>query len=140
MEYLNRALSLKELMVADRRTVHGYAEVGMDTVKTADYVMEQLTKLGYEPKRVGGNGVVATVGQGGKTILLRADMDALPFPEESGEEFASTNGHSHSCGHDMHTAWLLGAARLLKENEAALEGTVKLMWQPGEEVFKGSRL
>ena len=139
MEYLKRALELKEAMVADRRTIHGYAEVGMETVQTADYIIAELTKLGYEPKRCGGNGVVATIGNGGKTILLRADMDALPFPEDSGEEFAATNGHSHSCGHDMHAAWLLGAARLLKENEAALEGTVKLMWQPGEEVFKGSR-
>ena len=139
MDYLKRAFELKDVIVADRRTVHQFAEIGMDTVQSADYIMAELTKLGYEPKRCGGNGVVATIGNGGKTLLLRADMDALPFPEDSGEEFAATNGHSHSCGHDMHAAWLLGAARMLKENEAALEGTVKFMWQPGEETFQGSK-
>ena len=101
-------------------------------------LLEKLAEYGIEAKRCG-EGVTATIGNGGKTLLLRADMDALPFPEDSGEPFAATNGHSHSCGHDMHTAWLLGAARMLKENEAALEGTVKFMWQPGEETFQGSK-
>ena len=71
MDYLKRAFELKDVMVADRRTVHQFAEIGMDTVQTADYVIAELTKLGYEPKRCGGNGVVATIGKGGKTLLLR---------------------------------------------------------------------
>lgn len=140
MDYLKRATEIKEEMVENRRYIHTNAECGLDTVKAADYVMAKLTEMGYEPKRCGGNGVVATVGKaGGKCIMLRADMDALPMTEESGEPFACTTGASHSCGHDMHAAWLLGAAKLLKENEAELQGCVKLMFQPGEETFQGSK-
>ena len=82
--------------------------------------------------------VTATIGNGGKCILLRGDMDALPVPEESGLEFASTTGLSHACGHDFHAAALLGAAKILKDHEAELPGTVKLIFQSGEEVFKGA--
>ena len=81
-----------------------------------------------------GAGVVATLGKpGGKTILLRADMDALPMKEESGLAFAAQGDAAHTCGHDLHTAMLLGAAKLLKEHEAELNGCVKLMFQPDEE-------
>lgn len=75
----------------------------------------------------------------GKVFLLRADMDALPIEEETEEDFASVNGCMHACGHDMHTAMLLGAAKLLKMHEEEIEGTVKLMFQPAEEIFEGSR-
>ncbi len=74
-----------------------------------------------------------------QTILLRGDMDALPIQEESGEEFASEiPGRMHGCGHDMHTAMMLGAAKLLKEHEDEIEGTIKLEFQPAEEIFQGS--
>ena len=140
MDYLARAKQLKETMVADRRFFHVNAEVGMGTEKAAAHVMEVLTSLGYSPKRCGGTGVVATVGkEGGKCILLRSDMDALPMMETSGEPFACTTGASHSCGHDLHAARMLGAARLLKENEENLQGMVKIMFQPGEEIFQGSK-
>lgn len=69
--------------------------------------------------------------------MLRADMDALPIKEESGVDFSSENGNMHACGHDMHTAMLLGAARLLKAHENEIDGTVKLMFQPAEEIFEG---
>ena len=75
----------------------------------------------------------------GSCILLRADMDALPITEDSGEPFACTNGTMHACGHDMHTAMLLGAARLLKEWEKELRGTVKFMFQPAEEILSGAQ-
>lgn len=140
MDFWTRAHEIKDEMVAHRRYFHENAEVGMETVKAADYVMAKLTEMGYEPRRCGGNGVVAVVGKaGGKCLMLRADMDALPMMEESGEPFACKTGAVHACGHDMHAAWLLGAAKLLKENEGELKGCVKLMFQPGEEVFGGCK-
>ena len=95
--------------------------------------------MGYDPKRCGG-GVVACVGKpGGKTVLLRGDVDALPMKEESGLPFASQRENAHTCGHDIHGAMLLTAAKMLKENEVALDGMVKLMFQPGEEPLTGAR-
>ena len=83
---------------------------------------------------------MAVLGHGGKVLLLRADMDALPMPEESGETFACLTGtENHACGHDFHAAMLLTAAKMLKEKEDSLEGTVKFMFQPAEETFEGSK-
>lgn len=140
MDYLSRAKELAPVLVENRRCLHRHPEIGMDTDYAARYVTARLMEMGYEPYRVGGTGVCATVGKPGKTILLRADMDALPIDEESGLPFASEiPGAAHCCGHDLHTAMLLGAARLLKENEDHLEGTVKLMFQPAEETLEGAR-
>ena len=139
MNYYTRAEELKEDTVADRRYIHTNAEVGLDLPKTKAYVMKKLKDYGLEPKECG-YGVTAALGKGEKCILLRADMDALPMPEESGEPFACKEKNvNHACGHDFHAAMLLTAARLLKENEDALEGTVKFMFQPAEEIFKGSK-
>ena len=139
MNYYERALELREEIVVDRRWFHTNAEVGLHMPKAQAYVMERLRALGLEP-RACGEGVTATLGQGGKVLLLRADMDALPMPEESGEEFACPTGtEAHACGHDFHAAMLLAAAKMLKENESALEGTVKLMFQPAEETFEGAQ-
>ena len=111
----------------------------MDTPATVDFIMQRLTQMGYQPQKCGVSGVTATVGKGGKTILLRADMDGLPMGEDSGLEFASkVPGRAHTCGHDCHAAMLLTAAQILKEHEDSLEGTVKFMFQPGEEVFGGA--
>ena len=85
-----------------------------------------------------GTGIVCTIGSGGKTILLRADMDALPIQEDTGLPFACQNGTAHACGHDMHTAMLLAAAKMLSETQDELKGTVKLMFQPAEEALKGA--
>jgi len=140
MSYLDRAIELAPGIVKDRRLLHSKPEVGMDLENTSEYVWNRLKEMGYEPERVGRNGVSAVAGRPGKTILLRADMDALPMEEESGLAFASQNpGAAHCCGHDLHTAMLLGAAQILKEHEEELEGTVKLMFQPGEECLGGAR-
>lgn len=137
MNYYERALQLKDGLIADRRYLHANAEVGLILPLTKAYVMQKLTEHGLEPIDCG-YGITTTVGKEGKCILLRADMDALPMGDESGESFACPTGtEAHCCGHDMHTAMLLTAARMLKENEDALEGKVKLMFQPAEETFEG---
>ena len=136
---LKLAEGIKDHIITDRRELHGYAEVGFDLEKTVAYVTAQLKSYGYDPVPVGRAGVTCTVGKPGRTILLRADMDALPMQEESGLPFAATTGTAHTCGHDCHTAMLLGAARILKEHEDALPGTVKFMFQPAEELLSGAK-
>ena len=140
MSYLQRAQELYEQMVSDRRYLHQHPEVGMELPETTEYVIKRLTEMGYQPQRIGG-GVTATVtgNPQGKVFLLRADMDALPMEEKSGLPFASQRSCAHTCGHDMHTAMLLGAAQMLKEREKELNGTVKFMFQPGEEVLAGAK-
>lgn len=141
MSMYKEALAMKEEIVANRRWLHQHPELDLDLPQTSAYVEEKLKEMGYEPVRVGSSGIVATIGkEGGKCILLRADMDALPVQEASGLDYASTNGCMHACGHDCHTANLLGAAKLLKEHEAELEGKVKLMFQPAEETMNGGKM
>ena len=137
---LSEARSIHSELIAHRRQLHAMPEVGFDLNRTKDYVRSELIKLGYTPVDCGKAGLIALAGgkQPGKTFLLRADMDALPMQEESGEEFAAENGAMHACGHDFHTAMLLGAAKLIKRHEAEIKGTVKLMFQPAEEIFSGA--
>src|SRR5699024_2879912 len=122
---------IADQLVAYRRHQHMHPELGMDMEGAVAYVSDALRAIGCEPKRVGRCGVVTTIGKpGGKVFLLRADMDALPIQEDSGLEFASqVPNKAHCCGHDLHTAMLLGAAQLLKEHESELDGMVKLMFQ-----------
>ena len=106
--------------------------------------MDKLNEYGYEPEEICESGIVAVLRGGqtsaeSKTILLRADMDALAIKEEAPVEFASRNGFMHACGHDMHTAMLLGAAKLLKAHEKELKGNVKFVFQPDEEGFTGAK-
>ena len=140
MDFYKRALELREETVAHRRWLHSHAEVGLDMPKAQAYVMEQLKSCGLEPRPCG-HGVTAELGrEGGRTLLLRADMDALPMPEESGELFACPTGtEAHACGHDFHAAMLLTAAKILKENESLLSGKVRFMFQPAEETFEGAK-
>lgn len=139
MELLERAKELREETVSHRRYLHANAEVGLEMPKAVAYVMKTLTEAGLTPEKCG-RGVKASLGSGGKTLLLRADMDALPMGEESGEPFACPTGtEAHACGHDFHAAMLLTAAKMLKENEAALKGTVRFMFQPAEETFEGAK-
>ena len=139
MNYYERALELKDETIAHRRWFHTNAEVGLNMPKGQGYVLAELEKLGIAAKPCG-HGVSAVIGKPGKCILLRADMDALPMAEESGLDFACPTGmQAHCCGHDFHAAMLLTAAKMLKENEDALEGTVKLMFQPAEETFEGAK-
>lgn len=138
---MEEANALQEEIVSHRRWLHSHAEVGFDLHETREYVRKELHKMGIAAADCGKAGLTAVLGKAGsgKTILLRADMDALPIPEESGVDFSCQNGAMHACGHDLHTAMLLGAAKILKKHEAELPGQVKLMFQPAEEVFEGSR-
>lgn len=139
-DYQEAALAIKNQIIENRRTIHGLAETGFDLPRTVAFVEAQLRAYGLEPQRVGKAGVSCVIGSGeGKTLLLRADMDALPMAEQTGLPFAADNGNCHSCGHDCHTAMLLGTARLLKEHENELEGRVKLMFQPAEEKLAGAQ-
>lgn len=137
---LEEARENQEKIVTDRRTLHQMPGSGFDLGDTLAYVKKELTDMGLQPADCGRAGVTALVGgkRPGKVFLLRADMDALPIREESGVDFAAENGRMHACGHDMHTAMLLEAARLLKAHEEEIRGTVKLMFQPAEEIFEGS--
>ena len=121
-----------------RRAIHSHPELSMQEEKTSALVAEALSGLGIEVrKNVGGHGVVGLLkgGKPGKTAGLRADMDALPMQEETGLPFASAvDGVMHACGHDTHTAMLLGAACVLSEMKDDLEGNVKFIFQPAEEL------
>jgi len=138
MSLLSEAKKLQDDIVKHRRHLHQNPEIGVELPATVAYVKNALEKLGYDPVACGG-GIVALAGgeKKGKVFMLRADMDALPMKEETVEPFKSVNGYMHACGHDMHTAMLLGAAKLLKDHEEEIEGTVKLMFQPGEETMEG---
>ncbi|SCH44869.1 MULTISPECIES: M20 metallopeptidase family protein [unclassified Romboutsia] len=140
-KFIEQAKEIKDDLIDYRRTIHSNPEVGAVLPKTKAYVMDKLREFGYEPKEICESGIVATIEgpKPGKTFLLRADMDALPMEESTSCDFAATNGCMHSCGHDMHTAMLLGAAKLLKQNQDEIEGTVKLVFQPDEEGFTGAK-
>lgn len=136
---LQQAKGLQEDLIKTRRCLHEYAETGFALTQTLAFVRGELKNLGYTPQKCGKAGLIATVGKGEKCFLLRADMDALKTPEKSGERFACKNGNMHACGHDLHTTMLLGAARLLKANEDKLNGQVKLLFQPAEEILEGAK-
>ena len=140
-KFIEQANLIKEEIISYRRVIHSNPEVGQELPKTKKYVMDKLVEFGYSPEEICESGIVATIkgNKPGKTFLLRADMDALPIAEKTSCDFKSTNGCMHACGHDMHTAMLLGAARLLKENQDEIEGTIKLVFQPDEEGFTGSK-
>lgn len=127
-----------ERLVRDRRYLHAHAETGFDLPETFAYVREALTEIGLHPRQCGQCGLVADIGHGEKCVLLRADMDALPIREAADIPFACPSGRMHACGHDLHTAMLLEAARLLRQREDTLGGRVRLMFQPAEEVFRGA--
>ena len=140
-EVLARSGELQPWLEEVRHDLHRHPEVGFELSYTKERVKRELEEMGFTPEDCGKCGLVVLLGgkKPGKTILLRADMDALPVREEAEVDFASEyEGKMHGCGHDMHTAMLLGAARILKENEDQIAGTVKLVFQPAEEIFKGS--
>lgn len=151
----------EEQIIQDRRYLHQNPELGFDLPNTQRFIQQRLDEIGIDHKPCGKvpdevrkkyaragfaeqancTGVIATIGSGAPCILLRADMDALPIEEEVESEFKSTKpGLMHACGHDSHVAMLLGAAQILKDQEAELQGTVKLFFQPGEEWGYGSKL
>lgn len=140
-EIMNQAKLIKDELISYRRTIHSNPEVGSELPKTKAYVIDKLKEFGYEPEEICESGIVATIkgNKEGKVFLLRADMDALPMKEVTECDFKSNNGSMHSCGHDMHTSMLLGVAKLLKQNQDKIEGTVKLVFQPDEEGFTGAK-
>lgn len=156
-----RAYELKDRIIEDRRYLHRIPEIGTDLPETSAYVKQRLDEMGIPWKDCGGplpdkmtedfveagfprmekeTGVTAVIGHGSPCILLRADMDALPVREENELAYRACGSAGHMCGHDGHAAMLLGAAQILKENEAELNGSVKLMFQPGEETGAGARI
>ena len=141
MRFIDEAEQMKADLVRYRRDLHQIPELGLKLPKTVAYVAAELEKMNvaYEVKE-DISCIFATIGNGSNPcILLRADMDALAIQEKSGEEFACHDGRMHACGHDMHAAALLGAAKMLKAREQELKGTVKLLFQSAEEPFQGAR-
>lgn len=124
-----------------RRQLHKIPETGFDLFQTSQYVKDRLEEMGIEHKTMVQTGVLAIIRgrENGPTIALRADMDALPIKEETGLAYASTNNCMHACGHDAHTAMLLGVAKILSENKSMLKGNVKLIFQPAEETTGGAK-
>lgn len=138
--FRQEAEKLQSQLVAWRRALHQMPEVGTTLPQTMKFIKDELDKLGisyryYEEISC----IEAILGQGEKCFLLRSDVDALPVKEEADVPFRSTNGNMHGCGHDLHGAILLGAAKLLKDHEKELPGRVKLLFQSGEEVFQGAK-
>jgi amidohydrolase len=130
------AAATSERAIALRREIHRHPELGFEEHQTSALVERELDDLGIEHRRVAQTGVVGIIRGAlpGKTAGLRADMDALPITEDSGETCASeVPGKMHACGHDAHTAMLLGAARELSSRKASLHGNVVLLFQPAEE-------
>jgi len=130
-KYLNQSIEM-------RRHLHQYPEVSGQEIQTCAYIQETLTKAGIENKVMGDTGVLGIIhGKGpGKTVLLRADIDALPIQETANVDYKSKNdGVMHACGHDGHAGNLLGAALILNELKDTFDGTIKLMFQPSEEAY-----
>lgn len=130
---LKQAHAITEELIEWRRDFHMHPEVGFDVHRTAGIVADELEKMGYRVKRgVGKTGVVAEIGDGGKMVAIRADMDALPLQELNETEFRSTvENKMHACGHDSHTAMALGAAQILASEK--LNGRIRFLFQPCEE-------
>jgi len=131
---LKQAHAISEELIEWRRDFHMHPEIGFELQRTSQIVADELEKMGYRVRRgVGKTGVVAEIGEGGKVIAIRADMDALPILEQNEYEYVSqTPGAMHACGHDSHTAMALGAAFLLSKEK--LPGRVRFLFQPCEET------
>ena len=140
---ISQAKEIQSWIVEKRRTIHQHPELMYEEFETSKLVQKTLSDLDITfEKDIAITGVVGIVGNGkGPCIALRADMDALPIHEETDIDFKSKiDGKMHACGHDCHTAMLLGAARLLKENEEEINGTIKLIFQPAEEGGAGGKM
>jgi amidohydrolase len=142
-DLLEESRAIAGRIVSLRRAIHSEPELGLDTPKTLAKVKAELADLPLEwregPSCTGAVAVL-NAGKGGRSVLLRGDMDALPMDEHTGLDFASTiPGRMHACGHDTHTAMLAGAARVLAARAGELAGEVRFMFQPGEEGYHGAR-
>jgi amidohydrolase len=141
---LDEAQALFDYTRQFRRNFHMHPEIGLKEVRSAGIIAEELAKLGLPVKSgIGQTGVMALIDgrEPGPVVLLRFDMDALPVQEQTGAEYASVNhGLMHACGHDAHMAIGLTVARILNDHRSEFKGTVKLMFQPGEEGLGGAEL
>jgi len=143
MSFVEEARVLLPELVALRRALHAEPELDLDLPKTQARVLEALEGLGLEITLGRKSTSIVAVLRGAKpgpSVLLRGDMDALPVRELTGLEYASTNGSMHACGHDLHVAGLVGAAKLLAARREELAGDVIFMFQPGEEASGGAGL
>lgn len=135
---LLKAYELEAEIIKHRRHIHANPELSFKEFETSKYIQTELDKLNIPYKVMAETGVVGLIGKGDNCVALRADIDALPIKEETDLDFSSENdGVMHACGHDMHASMLLGAAKILKGMESELKGTVKLIFQPGEEKVPG---
>ena len=142
MNIRKEIITIKDSIIKWRRDFHEYPELAFKEHRTGDVILKELRSMGMEPKeRVGKTGVTADLQFGdGPMIGLRADMDALPIKETSGLDFSSKNeGVMHACGHDGHMAMLLGAAKVLSDNERSYNGSIRFIFQPAEEGEGGAR-
>ena len=142
-QFLSKAQEIFHHMREIRRDLHRHPELGLQEKRTSGIVADYLERLGLDVKRgIGSTGVVATLysQSGAETVSLRADMDALPMADKKDVPYASTiDGAGHCCGHDGHTAMLLGTANLLCDDSDSLKGNVKFIFQPSEEKIPGGR-
>ena len=142
-EAKKEAKKISDWIIDIRRELHKHPELMYEEVKTSALVRRELDKLGIQYQSpIAKTGVLASIGNGnGPCVALRADMDALPIHEETDVPFRSeVDGKMHACGHDCHTAMLLGAAKILKSKENEFNGTIKLFFQPAEEGGAGGKL
>lgn len=140
---LQKSKEVQDYVVELRRDFHRQPEPSFKEYRTSQRVKEELSKMGIKVESLGETGVVGILegNTKGKVIALRADMDALSITEETGLSFSSENpGFMHACGHDCHTAMLLGAAKVLSQMKDSLKGTVKFIFQPAEEVAAGAKV
>ena len=135
-------MEIKEYILQIREYFHEYPEVSFKEYKTADKIEEELKAMGLTPKRITETGIIADIkGKGNKTVAIRADIDALPVTEENRVPYVSRNeGVMHACGHDTHMAMLLGAARMLIADKEKLNGNIRLIFQPAEELPPGGAI
>lgn len=141
METTQLAKENKDYVISLRRYFHQYPELSMEEFETSKKIKEELDKMGIKYVSAGGTGIIANIkgNKPGKTIALRADMDALPVEELTNFQYKSKiDGHMHACGHDAHMAMLLGAAKILNDMKDQINGTVRLIFQPAEENAKGA--
>jgi len=134
------ASSIQDDLLRIRQHLHRHPELSYQEFGTQQYVRQEIEKLGIAANPIAGTGLIAEIqgGKPGKTIALRADLDALPIQEVSGRPHGSTNaGVMHACGHDVHTACLLGAMQILHNHRSLLAGTIRFLFQPGEEKLPG---
>ena len=142
MSLKEEAGAIKDYIIEQRRHMHAHPELSAKEFETTKHIAAELEKMGIEAVTFGElTGVVGVIrgGEPGRTVMLRADIDALPINEPQNKPYASQNaGVMHACGHDCHTAMLLGAAKLLQAHRGELHGTVKLLFQMGEEIGRSS--